>query len=84
MDTIPGVAAPDVATGYVVVAAAATSPSWHDIPHPIGDPDDDEGLPVDDDDDDDEDDEDDEDPLQVRLAVPLSFLHRSTAAIFLV
>jgi hypothetical protein len=33
----------------------------HDIPHPIGDPDDDDELP----DEDDEDDEDDEEPLQV-------------------
>jgi hypothetical protein len=36
----------------------------HDIPHPIGDPDEDEGLPGDDDEDD-EDEDDDEEPLQV-------------------
>jgi hypothetical protein len=37
----------------------------HDIPHPIGDPDEDEGGLVDDDEDDEADDEDDEEPLQV-------------------
>ncbi len=37
----------------------------HDIPHPIGDPDDDDGLPDDDEDDEEDDDEDDEEPLQV-------------------
>ena len=41
----------------------------HDIPHPIGDPDEDEELPGDDDEDgedeDDEDDEDDEEPMQL-------------------
>jgi hypothetical protein len=45
----------------------------HDIPHPIGDPDEDEGLPGDDDDDDDgteDDDEEDEEPLQVRGRAP--------------
>jgi len=36
----------------------------HDIPHPIGDPDEDEELPGDDGEEDDEDDEDEE-PLQV-------------------
>jgi hypothetical protein len=36
----------------------------HDIPHPIGDPDEDEGLPGEDDEEDEED-EDDEEPLQV-------------------
>ncbi len=37
----------------------------HDIPHPIGDPDEDEGLPGDDDDEDeDEEEEEDEEPLQ--------------------
>jgi hypothetical protein len=41
----------------------------HDIPHPIGDPDDDEELPGDDDEDEDED-EDDEEPMQVRPVVP--------------
>ena len=34
----------------------------HDIPHPIGDPDEDEELP--DDDDEEEDEDDDEEPLQ--------------------
>jgi len=40
--------------------------SGHDIPHPIGDPDEDEGLPGDDDDEEEDEDEDDEEPLQVR------------------
>ena len=48
----------------------------HDIPHPIGDPDDDEGL-SDDDDDTEDDDEEDEEPLQVRRPLPAWFLHRS-------
>ncbi len=47
------------------VSRGASRPSWHDIPHPIGDPDDDEELPGDDDEDDEDEDEDDEDPLQV-------------------
>ena len=34
----------------------------HDIPHPIGDPDEDEGLPSEDDEDDDD---DDEEPMQL-------------------
>lgn len=38
----------------------------HDIPHPIGDPDEDDELPGDDEDDDEEDEDDDEEPLQVR------------------
>ena len=37
----------------------------HDIPHPIGDPDEDEGLADDDDDDTEDDEEEDEEPLQV-------------------
>ena len=37
----------------------------HDIPHPIGDPDEDEGLPGEDDEEEDEDD-DDEEPMQLR------------------
>ncbi len=38
----------------------------HDIPHPIGDPDEDEELPGSDDDEDDNDDEeDDEEPMQL-------------------
>jgi len=41
----------------------------HDIPHPIGDPDEDEGL-SDDDDDTEDDDEEDEEPLQVRRPLP--------------
>ena len=36
----------------------------HDIPHPIGDPDEDEGLP-DQDDEEDEEDDGEEEPLQV-------------------
>ena len=56
----------------------------HDIPHPIGDPDDDEELPGDDDQDDEEDDdEDDEEPMQVRPLVRTSIVHRSTQLIFL-
>jgi hypothetical protein len=56
----------------------------HDIPHPIGDPDEDEGLPGDDDDDDEDDEEeDDEDPLQVQGGIPARFLHRSTQSKFL-
>jgi len=43
----------------------ATCAPGHDIPHPIGDPDEDEGLPGEDDDDEDEDEDDDEEPLQV-------------------
>jgi len=51
----------------------------HDIPHPIGDPDEDEGLPDDDDDDtEDDEEEDDEEPLQVHAGIPAWFLHRST------
>jgi len=41
----------------------------HDIPHPIGDPDEDEGLPgeddEDEDDEDEEDEDDDEEPMQL-------------------
>jgi hypothetical protein len=37
----------------------------HDIPHPIGDPDEDEGLPGEDDEDDEEDEDDDEEPMQL-------------------
>jgi hypothetical protein len=48
------------------MCAAATLASAHDIPHPIGDPEEDEGLPGEDDDDEDEDDdEEDEEPMQV-------------------
>jgi hypothetical protein len=49
----------------------------HDIPHPIGDPDEDEGLPGDEDDDTEDDEEEDEEPLQVRGHHPAWFLHRS-------
>jgi hypothetical protein len=35
--------------------------SWHDIPHPIGDPNEDEELPRDDEDDEDEDEDEDDD-----------------------
>jgi len=45
-------------------AGGSKGASGHDIPHPIGDPDEDEGLP-DEDDEDDEEDEEDEEPLQV-------------------
>ena len=56
----------------------------HDIPHPIGDPDEDEGLPGDDDDDDEDDEEeDDEDPLQVHGGIRARFLHRSTQSKYL-
>jgi hypothetical protein len=56
----------------------------HDIPHPIGDPDEDEGLPGDDDDDtEDDEEEDDEEPLQVHAVIPAWFLHRSTQSKFL-
>jgi len=37
----------------------------HDIPHPIGDPDEDEGLPGEDDEDEGEEDEDDEEPMHL-------------------
>ena len=51
----------------------------HDIPHPIGDPDEDDELPGDDDDDTkDDEEEDDEEPLQVHAGLPARFLHRST------
>ena len=55
------------ADGRVLFSAIGTTgPRGHDIPHPIGDPDEDEELPDDgDDDDDDEEDEEDEEPLQV-------------------
>jgi hypothetical protein len=56
----------------------------HDIPHPIGDPDEDDELPGDDDDDtEDDDDEDDEEPLQVHAGLPARFLHRSTQSKYL-
>jgi hypothetical protein len=35
--------------------------SWHDIPHPIGDPNEDEELPGDDEDDEDEEEDEEED-----------------------
>jgi len=53
-----------VGSGVCLVRGAACAPG-HDIPHPIGDPDEDEGLPGEDDDDEDEDEEDDEEPMQV-------------------
>jgi hypothetical protein len=49
----------------VCLARGAAGAPGHDIPHPIGDPDEDEGLPGEDDDDEDEDEEDDEEPMQV-------------------
>jgi len=55
---------PPVGAGVCLAGGAAGAPG-HDIPHPIGDPDEDEGLPGGDDDDEDEDDEDDEEPMQV-------------------
>jgi len=69
-----------------LTAGMAAAPG-HDIPHPIGDPDEDEGLPdqdEEDEDDDDDDDDDEEEPLQVRaplLRRPI--LHRSTFSVFL-
>jgi hypothetical protein len=62
-------ASPDVVARVVravrAVLGGASRPSWHDIPHPIGDPDDDEELPGDEDDEGEDEDEDDDDPLQV-------------------
>jgi hypothetical protein len=49
----------------LISADGSNGAPGHDIPHPIGDPDEDEGLPGEDDDDD-TDDDDDEEPLQVR------------------
>ena len=66
-----------------LTAGMAAAPG-HDIPHPIGDPDEDEGLPDQDEEDEDEDDDDEEEPLQVRaplLRRPI--LHRSTFSVFL-
>ncbi|MEO8345255.1 MAG: hypothetical protein ABI607_06125 [Betaproteobacteria bacterium] len=58
--------APTLAGGRVPLFRDFHSPMLaHDIPHPIGDPDEDEGLPVDEEDDDEED-EDDDEPMQVR------------------
>jgi hypothetical protein len=54
----------------------------HDIPHPIGDPDEDEELPGDEDEDEDEDDDDDE-PLQASGARRSMILHRNKFSIFL-
>ena len=56
-----------LAGGRVVLRAAIrTLAPGHDIPHPIGDPDEDDELPGDDDEDEnDEDDEDDEEPMQL-------------------
>jgi hypothetical protein len=51
--------------GRVLYLATTTATLGHDIPHPIGDPDEDEGLPDQDDDEEDEDDEEEEEPLQV-------------------
>jgi hypothetical protein len=56
-------ATPGIDGRRVIAAFDATRPAWHDIPHPIGDPDDDEGLPGDDEDDEEED--EDEEPLQL-------------------
>ena len=54
-----------LAGGRVVLwACGRQAMPGHDIPHPIGDPDEDEELPGDDGEEDDEDDEDEE-PLQV-------------------
>jgi len=55
---------PPVEGGGCLARGAACAPG-HDIPHPIGDPDEDEGLPGEDDGDEDEDEDDDEEPLQV-------------------
>ena len=55
----------DMAGGRALCrAGGATCVPGHDIPHPIGDPDEDEELPGEDDDED-EDDDDDEEPMQV-------------------
>jgi hypothetical protein len=55
------------ACGCVVFRASrGTVTPGHDIPHPIGDPDEDDELPGDDDDEED-DDEDDEEPMQLRV-----------------
>jgi hypothetical protein len=62
----------------VLCADGLNGAPGHDIPHPIGDPDEDEGLPGDDDDDGTEDDEEeDEEPLQVRGRPPAQFSLRS-------
>ena len=52
-------------TGWRFVLSAIAEANWlgHDIPHPIGDPHEDEGLPGDDDENGEED-EEDEEPLQ--------------------
>ena len=66
MDCAPYPSAPDVVVWRVVVGLIRPSaPHEHDIPHPIGDPDEDEGLPDSEDDEDDEE-EEDEEPLQVQ------------------
>ena len=64
MDAGADLVAPVVAGGCGMCAGAAPL-SAHDIPHPIGDPDEDEELPGEDDDDEDQDEDDDEEPLQV-------------------
>jgi hypothetical protein len=46
-------------------AGRRTLAPGHDIPHPIGDPDEDEELPGDDDEEEDDDDENDEEPMQL-------------------
>jgi hypothetical protein len=55
-----------VAGGCVVFRAGRrTLAPGHDIPHPIGDPDEDEELPGDDEEDDEHDDDDGEEPMQL-------------------
>jgi hypothetical protein len=66
MDVSVDLDALTLAGGRVLFPAAGKSATpGHDIPHPIGDPDEDEGLPDQDDDEEEEDDEDEEEPLQV-------------------
>jgi hypothetical protein len=59
-----------LAGGRVVFRAGSrTLAPGHDIPHPIGDPDEDDELPGDDEEDEnDEDDEDGEEPMQLGRA----------------
>ena len=72
--------APTFTGGRVLFFRGGDSPLLaHDIPHPIGDPDEDEGLPGDDDDDDEDDDgEDDEEPMQLRGGRPFCTAAQST------
>jgi hypothetical protein len=82
MEVVQDVDAPTLAGGRALLWEIPGPWMYaHDIPHPIGDPDDDDELP----DEDDEDEEDDEEPLQVRSAHPEtgSILHRSTFPFFL-